>query len=248
MSTDDSGLVAGHVTVDVGGFALPAYRAKPAGATNPPVLLMACEIFGLNDHMEDVARRFATLGWLAIVPDLFVRQGRAQAIPDVQQLIATIVAKASDAQVMADLDACAAWARADGGDAQRLGITGWCWGGRTVWRYAAHNPSLTTGVAWYGPVARAYHAGDPPMLDLAAQVRAPVLGLYGAADAGIPVEGLEAMRAALAAHGNTASEIVVYPDTPHAFFADYRPSYRPDTAADAWQRCTGWLRTHGLAP
>ena len=169
-----------------------------------------------------------TQGYLAIAPELFVRQGDAGSYVEVAKLIAEVVSRARDAQVLADLDACVAWAATQGGDIRRLGITGFCWGGRIVWMYAAHNPALTAGVAWYGPVARAYAAGDKTAIELAPRIKAPMLGLYGADDAGIPTDTLEQMRAALKAAGNTRSEIVLYPDTPHAFYADYRPNYRKD--------------------
>ena len=235
------------MTIKVGDFQLPAYRAMPAGKKNLPVVLVVCEIFGVHEHIADVARRLAQQGYLAIAPELFVRQGDAGSYGEVPKLIAEVVSQARDAQVMADLDACVAWAATQGGDIGRLGITGFCWGGRIVWIYAAHNPALTAGVAWYGPVARAYAAGDKTAIELAPRIKAPMLGLYGADDAGIPNDTLEQMRAALKAAGNTRSEIVLYPDTPHAFYADYRPSYRKAQADDGWRRCLAWLEAHGVA-
>jgi len=247
IKTDAAGLVAGAVTVPVGDFELPAYRAMPAGKSGLPVVLVVCEIFGVHEHIADVARRFAQQGYLAIAPELFARQGDAGSYTEVGQLLAEVVSRAPDAQVMADLDACVAWAGRNGGDTAKLGITGFCWGGRIVWIYAAHNPALRAGVAWYGPVARAYAAGDPTAIDLAPRIRAPMLGLYGGADAGIPNDTLEQMRAALAAAGNSRCEIVLYPDTPHAFHADYRPNYRQDAAADGWRRCLAWFKANGVA-
>jgi len=247
VNTGSEGLTVGEVTIKVGDFQLPAYRAMPAGQKNLPVVLVVCEIFGVHEHIADVARRLAHQGYLAIAPELFERQGDAGSYADIPKLIAEVVSRARDAQVLADLDACVAWAATQGGDTRRLGITGFCWGGRIVWIYAAHNPALTAGVAWYGPVARAYAAGDKTAIELAPRIKAPMLGLYGADDGGIPNDTLEQMRAALKAAGNTGSEIVLYPDTPHAFYADYRPSYRKEQADDGWRRCLAWLETHGVA-
>lgn len=247
ISTDAAGLDAGPVTIPVGDFKMPAYRAQPAGKKNLPVVLVASEIFGVHEHIADVCRRFAKQGYLAIAPELFVRQGNAGAYTETAKLIAEVVSKASDAQVMADLDATVAWAAANGGDTGKLGITGFCWGGRTTWRYVAHNPRVSAGVAWYGPVARSYHPGDKTAIELAASIKAPVLALYGAADTGIPVDTLTQLEAALKAAGNTKSEFVVYPDTPHAFHADYRPSYRKAAADDGWVRCLAWFKKNGVA-
>ncbi|MFT3665143.1 dienelactone hydrolase family protein [Piscinibacter sp.] len=246
IKTDSDGLSVGEVMIPVGDFKMPAYRAQPAGKSGLPVILVISEIFGVHEYIADVARRFAKLGYLAIAPELFVRQGDAQSYGEVSRLITEVVAKAPDAQVMGDLDACVAWAAANGGDTRRLGITGFCWGGRTTWMYAAHNPALKAGVAWYGAVARAFHTGDKTALDVAAKVKAPVLGLYGAADEGIPVDTVEKMMAALKAAGNTKSELVLYPDTPHAFHADYRPSYRKAPAEDGWKRAVAWFKANGV--
>ena len=244
VTTDTAGLTAGAVTIDVAGFKMPAYRAQPAGKTGLPVILVVSEIFGVHEHIADVARRFAKLGYLAIAPELFVRQGDAKAYTDIPKLVSEIVAKASDAQVLGDLDAAVAWAKANGGDTTRLGITGFCWGGRITWMYAAHNPGVKAGVAWYGPTARAYHTGDKSPLDVAAQIKGAMLGLYGGADGGIPNDTVEKMRDAVKAAGNSKVEVVIYPDTPHAFHADYRPSYRKEQAEDGWKRCTAWFKTH----
>ncbi|WP_457425237.1 dienelactone hydrolase family protein [Roseateles sp. P5_E7] len=247
IATDAAGLEAGSVTIPVGDFKMPAYHAQPAGKKNLPVILVASEIFGVHEHIADVCRRFAKQGYLAIAPELFARHGNAGAYTDIPKLISEVVSKASDAQVNADLDAAGAWAAANGGDTAKLGITGFCWGGRTTWAYAAHNPKLTAGVAWYGPVARSYHPGDKTIVERAASIKAPVLGLYGAADTGIPVETLTQLEAALKAAGNLKSEFVVYPDTPHAFHADYRPSYRKAAADDGWAKCLAWFRKNGVA-
>lgn len=246
ITTDSTGLEAGGVSIPVGDFQMPAYRAMPAGGKNLPVILVSCEIFGVHEHIADVCRRLAKLGYLAIAPELFARHGNAGAYSDIPKLIAEVVGKAADEQVNVDLDATVAWAAAHGGDTTRLGITGFCWGGRTTWSYAAHNPRLTAAVAWYGPVARSYHAGDKSVIERAASIKAPVLGLYGAADGGIPVDTLTQLEAALKAAGNSRCEFVVYPDTPHAFFADYRPSYRKAAADDGWARLLAWFKKSGV--
>jgi carboxymethylenebutenolidase len=246
VKTDSTGLTAGEVTIKIGDFQLPAYRAMPTGKAHLPVVLVVSEIFGVHEHIADVARRFARQGYLAIAPELFVRQGDPGSYGEVAKLVAEVVSQAPDAQVMADLDACAAWAAANGGDGGKLGITGFCWGGRIVWMYAAHNPALAAGVAWYGPVARAYAAGDKSAIEVAPQIKAPMLGLYGGDDGGIPNDTVERMREALKAAGHTRSEIVLYPDTPHAFFADYRPSYRKAAAEDGWRRCLAWFKANGV--
>jgi len=250
ITTDGSGLEAGAVTIDSNGFAMPAYRARPAGGERLPIILVVSEIFGVHEHIADVARRFARLGYLAIAPELFVRQGDAKAPADIDTLFATIISKVPDAQVASDLDAAVAWAATQGGDTARLGVTGFCWGGRQTWLYSAHNPAVRAGVAWYGRltgVTNERQTAHP--VTRAAELKAPVLGLYGGADTGIPLDTVEAMRLALAAGSEAAqrSEIVVYPEAKHAFFADYRPSYDPPSAADGWQRCVSWLRAHGAA-
>ena len=246
IKTDSTGLVVGEVSINVGDFKMPAYRAMPGGKSNLPVVLVVSEIFGVHEYIADVAMRFARQGYLAIAPELFVRQGDPGSYGEVAKLIAEVVNQAKDAQVMADLDACVAWAKGQGGDTSRLGITGFCWGGRTVWMYAAHNPALSAGVAWYGPVARAYAAGDATAISVASRIKAPMLGLYGGDDAGIPNDTVEQMRAALKAGGNQRSEIVLYPGVPHAFHADYRPSYRKTEADDGWRRCLDWFKRHGV--
>jgi len=247
IKTDTSGLITGEVTIPVGDFKMPAYRAAPAGKANAPVILVVSEIFGVHEHIADVARRFAKQGYFAVAPELFVRQGDATSYGEVAKLVAEIINKTPDAQVMGDLDAVVAWAKGQGADAGKLGITGFCWGGRTTWMYTAHNPAVTAAVAWYGPVARSYFPGDKSALDNVARIKAPVLGLYGAADGGIPNDTVEKMRDALKASGNTRSELVLYPDTPHAFHADYRPSYRKSQADDGWKRCLEWFKGHGVA-
>ena len=249
IKTDAAGLTAGEVTIGVGDFKMPAYRAAPAGKTGLPVVLVISEIFGVHEHIADVARRFAKLGYLAIAPELFVRQGDAQSYGEISKLVAEVINKVPDAQVMGDLDATVAWAKANGGDTSRLGITGFCWGGRITWMYAAHNRALKAGVAWYGRLVGAPSALSPTNpIDVVSQLGAPVLGLYGGADPGIPQDTVDKMKAALAS-GNAAarkSEFVVYPDTPHAFHADYRPSYRKEAADDGWKRCVAWFKANGV--
>mgnify|MGYP002735292140 FL=1 len=250
VKTSAEGLVSGEVTIDVNGFRMPAYRSAPAGKTGLPVVLVVSEIFGVHEYIADVTRRLARQGYLAIAPELFVRQGDPSDFGEVARIQSEIIAKVADAQVMGDLDACVAWAGAHGGDLNRVAITGFCWGGRIVWLYAAHQPRLKAAVAWYGRLTGAANAMTPQHpLDLAAQYKAPVLGLYGGADTGIPLEGVERMKAALAqgSAAARASEFVVYPDTPHAFHADYRPSYRQGPAEDGWQRLIAWLRRYGVA-
>ena len=254
IKTPADGLTAGEVTIDVSGFRLPAYRAQPAGKTGLPVVLVISEIFGVHEHIADVARRFARQGYLAIAPEPFVRQGDAQSYGEIAKLQAEVISKVPDAQVMGDLDACVSWASVNGGDVNRLGITGFCWGGRITWLYAAHNEKLKAGVAWYGRlVGNASELTPKHPVDLAAQLKAPVLGLYGGADTGIPLDTVEKMKAALAdaaTKGNVAakaSRFVVYDGAPHAFHADYRPSYRKDAADDGWSKALAWFKQHGVA-
>jgi carboxymethylenebutenolidase len=250
IRTESAGLTVGEVTIKVGDFKMPAYRAMPAGKTKLPVVLVVSEIFGVHEHIADVARRFARQGYLAIAPELFVRQGDAAGYGEVAKLVAEVISQVPDAQVMADLDACVAWAGANGGDEGKLAVTGFCWGGRITWLYAAHNPALRAAVAWYGKLVGESSALQPMHpVDLAAKLKAPVLGLYGGQDAGIPLESVDKMKAALAAGSVAArrSEFMIYPDAPHAFHADYRPSYRKAAADDGWQRCLAWLKANGVA-
>ncbi len=241
ITTDTQGLDAGEVQVAAPDRAIPAYRAKPAQGGPFPVVLVVQEIFGVHEYIRDVCRRLAHEGYLAIAPELFFRQGDPSTIESVGEILQGIVAKVPDAQVMADLDACAAWAAGKGGDATRLGITGFCWGGRIALLYAAHNPALKAAVAWYGSLdgAPSEHRPKHP-IDVVDALHAPVLGLYGGQDQGISLDDVEMMREALEKAGQP-SEIVVYPDAPHAFHADYRPSYRKEEAEDGWQRLTAWF-------
>ena len=250
ISTDSEGLSAGEVKITTRDGEMPAYRAQPAGGSRLPVVLVVQEIFGVHEHIKDICRRLAKQGYLAIAPELYARQGDPRQYTNIQQLISEIVNKVPDAQVLSDLDACAQWAAGNGGDAERLGITGFCWGGRMAWLYSAHNPRLKACVAWYGRVVGDNNALTPRNpIDVAGELKAPVLGLYGGQDQGIPQSSLEQMRAALAASGSAAiraSTIQVYPDAPHAFNADYRPSYRAQEAADGWARMLAWFRQHAV--
>ncbi len=243
ITTDSQGLSAGAVKVPTKDGEIPAYRATPAGKPAVATVLVVQEVFGVHEHIKDVCLRLAKLGYFAIAPELYARQGDPSKVSDPSVLIKDIVSKVPDAQVMADLDAAAAWAAKNGGGG-RLGITGFCWGGRVVLMYAAHNPNLAAGVAWYGPTARAYHAGDKTPIDVATQIKAPVLGLYGGADGGIPSDTVERLGAALKAAGNMRSEMVIFPNMPHAFFADYRPNYRKQAAEDGWERLTVWFKQY----
>jgi len=250
IKTDATGLIAGEVTIPVGDFKMPAYRAAPAGKTGAPVVLVISEIFGVHEHIADVARRFAKAGYFAIAPELFVRQGDATAYGEIGKLIAEVISKVPDAQVMGDLDASVAWAKAEGADTGKLGVTGFCWGGRITWLYAAHNPAVKAGVAWYGRLVGQANPLQPTNpVELAGKLHAPVLGLYGGQDSGIPLATVDQMKAALAAGSVAAraSEFHVYPDAPHAFHADYRPSYRKEAAEDGWRRCRDWFARHGVA-
>ena len=244
--TDTDGLDAGTVTVMVGDHAMPVYRAQPKGKKHLPIILVVSEIFGVHQHIADIARRFAKLGYLALAPDLFGRQGDPTKYTSIPDLLKNLIAKVPDDQVMNDLDACEAWAYRNGGDTSRIGITGFCWGGRITWLYAAHNPKVKAGVAWYGRLVGEKNSLQPSYpADIAASLKAPVLGLYGGKDDGIPLSSVETMRTELA-KSSSGSEIVVYPDAGHAFYADYRPSYVESAAHDGWKRCTDWFRKHGV--
>lgn len=249
IQTPAQGLVAGMVQIEVGGFQMPAYRAAPAGRSSLPVVLVVQEIFGVHEYIADVCRRLAHAGYLAIAPALYARQGDPAQYTEVARLLSELVAKVPDAQVLGDLDATVRWAGAHGGDLARVGITGFCWGGRITWLYAAHGP-VKAGVAWYGRLAGEASALTPRHpLDVAAALKAPVLGLYGEKDSGIPLDTVDKMKEALrkGSAAAQASEFVVYPDAPHAFHADYRPSFRKEAAEDGWKRALAWLRQHGVA-
>ncbi len=246
VKTDTNGLDAGTVTIEVGGQTVPVYRAQPAGKKNLPVILVISEIFGVHEYIADVARRFAKQGYLALAPDLFVRQGDPTRYTSIAELQKELISKVPDAQVMKDLDAVVAWAGKNGGNPKRLGITGFCWGGRITWLYAAHNPQVKAGVAWYGRLVGNKTELQPSYpVDIAASLKAPVLGLYGGKDAGIPVASVAEMQQALA-KGSSKSEFVLFKDAGHAFHADYRPSYVEADAKEGWQRCLAWFKTYGV--
>ena len=250
IRTDSGGLTAGEVTIMVGDFKMPAYRAMPTGKSDLPVVLVVSEIFGVHEHIADVARRFAKRGYLAIAPELFVRQGDAQGYGEIGKLIAEVISKVPDAQVMDDLDGCVAWAKVNGGNPSKLAVTGFCWGGRITWLYSAHNPAVKAGVAWYGRLVGANSVLTPKHpVDLAASLNGPVLGLYGGQDSAIALDTVEKMKSALATGSGAAkrSEFVIYTDAPHAFHADYRPSFRKDAAEDGWKRCVAWFAANGVA-
>jgi carboxymethylenebutenolidase len=246
ITTDTSGLTAGDAKVKVSDGEMPAYFARPANAANPPVILVAMEIFGLHEYIKDVTRRLAKLGALAVAPDYYFRKGTdLTKITEIPQLMPLVNSK-PDAELLSDLDATAAWAKSEGGDTGRLGIIGFCRGGRTVWEYAAHSSGLKAGVAFYGSLVDPANPVWPKSpTQLAPEMKAPVLGLYGEADQGIPVAQVEAMKAALAA-ANKPAEFKIYPGAPHGFHADYRPSYRKEAADDAWQQMQAWFRKYGV--
>ncbi|MEY2953462.1 MAG: Carboxymethylenebutenolidase [Pseudomonadota bacterium] len=249
VKTSAEGLTAGEISFEVNGFKVPAYRAAPAGKTNLPVVLVIQEIFGVHEYIADTARRFAKAGYLAIAPELYARQGDPTKYGEMAKLMAEVVSKVPDAQVMADLDGAVKWAGANGGNLDKVAITGFCWGGRQTWLYAVQGP-VKAGVAWYGRlVGQASELAPKNPIDLAAKLNGPVLGLYGGADQGIPQDTVEKMKTALA-QGNAAakaSQFVVYPDAPHAFHADYRPSYRKEAAEDGWKRALEWFKANGVA-
>lgn len=248
ITTDATGLEAGEVKIPVSDGHVPAYRAMPASGGPFPVVLVVQEIFGVHEHIKDVCRRFAKLGYLAIAPECYARQGDVSKLTDIQEIITTVVSKVPDAQVMSDLDAAVAWAgKSSNGNVEKLAITGFCWGGRVVWLYAAHSKQLKAGVAWYGRLTGPTTEMQPKFpLDIVADLKAPVLGLYGGADQGIPNDSVEKMQAALRDAKNP-SQIVLYPDTPHGFHADYRASYRKEQADDGWKRLQEWLKKNGVA-
>jgi carboxymethylenebutenolidase len=242
ISTDTAGLSAGAVMIG----AMPGYAAMPDHGGPFPTVLVVQEIFGVHEYIRDICRRLAKLGYLAVAPELYYRQGDPSKISDIPTIMSTIVATVPDTQVLSDLDATAAWAASHGGDPARLAITGFCWGGRITWLYAAHSPKLKAAVAWYGRLVGEHSALMPKNpIDIATDIKAPVLGLYGGADQGIPVDTIEWMRDEVK-HAKAEAELVVYPGAPHAFHADYRPSYREEPAKDGWARMLVWFKRHGM--
>jgi carboxymethylenebutenolidase len=246
QTTDSTGLRSGPVTIPVEDGEIPAYYAQPASGDNFPIILVIQEIFGVHEHLQDVVRRLAKLGYLAIAPELFARQGDVSKLSSVEEIRA-IVAKVPDAQVLSDLDGTLDWAvKSSKGNIDRVGITGFCWGGRITWLYSAYNPKVKAGVAWYGRLEGASTTLTPKHpIDIAPTLSVPVLGLYGGKDTGIPLESVEKVRAILKS-GQSKSEIVLYPEAPHAFFADYRPSFRETEAHDAWDRLQAWFKQQGV--
>ncbi len=245
IRTDDTGLLAGEVKVPVKDGEMVAYRALPKGAVRPPVVLVVSEILGVHEYIQDVCRRLAKLGYCAIAPELFARQGDPRQLANVQDILTRITSKTPDAQVMGDLDATVAWAASKGADTDRLAITGFCWGGRITWLYCAHNPQVKAGVAWYGRLVGDVNEVTPRYpINVAAELKAPVLGLYGGLDTGIPLETVEKMERALKEGSKAArlSQIHVYDNAPHAFHADYRPSFRKEEAEDGWRRMQAWFK------
>lgn len=254
IKTSAEGLTTGSEIYDVDGFTVPFFYAAPAGKKNLPVILVVQEIFGVHEYIADTCRRFAQAGYLAIAPELYARQGDPAQYTDMGKLMAEVVSQVPDAQVMADLDGAVKWAGENGGNLKKVGITGFCWGGRITWLYADYSKNIKAGVAWYGRLVGTASALTPKHpLTLAGSLHAPVLGLYGGQDGGIPLTSINQMKDALAqagAKGNAAakaSEFVVYPQAPHAFHADYRPSYRKDAAEDGFKRALDWFKAKGVA-
>jgi len=249
IKTPSDGLTTGEISYEVMGFKVPAFFAAPAGKTNLPVVLVVHEIFGVHEYIADTCRRFAQAGYLAIAPEFFARQGDPSKYSEMAKLMSEVVSKVPDAQVLSDLDGAVKWAGANGGDTARVAVTGFCWGGRITWLYAAYGP-VRAGVAWYGRLVGAPSELLPKNpIDLATSMRAPVLGLYGEKDGGIPLDTVDKMKAALST-GNApskAAQFVLYPDTGHAFHADYRASYRQGPAEDGWKRCLAWFKAQGVA-
>ncbi len=249
ITTDTAGLTAGEIKIPVADGEIPAYRAMPAKGNSFPTVLVVQEIFGVHEYIKDVCRRFAKLGHLAIAPELYARQGDVSKMTDTREIITKVVAKVPDAQVMSDLDAAVAYAGKNGGKTKKLSITGFCWGGRVVWLYAAHNKNVDAGAAWYGRLVETpsspKNSLQPIMpLDIAKNLKVPVLGLYGGLDTGIPLDSIEKMRAELK-KGKSKSEIMVFPDAKHGFLADYRESYNKKAGEEAWAKMLEWFKKNG---
>ena len=250
ITTDSKGLMTGMVDIPSRDRKIPAYHAMPEGKTKLGVVIVVHEIFGVHEYIQDTCRRFAKLGYLAIAPDFFVRHGDVRSYKTVAEIFSNVVSKVPDTEVLADVDATLAWASTHGGDATKVGITGFCWGGRIVWMASAANPRLKAGVAWYGRLMTMVNAATPTHPhDIAEKLHWPVLGLYGGKDDGIPMDTVEEMKTRLSFGGKAsqASEFVIYPDAPHAFHADYRPSYRKEAAEDGFKRAVAWFKKHGVA-
>ncbi len=252
ITTNDTGLITGEVQIPVADGQIPAYRAMPdRKAKKFPVVMVIHEIFGVHEWIQDVCRRFAKLGYLAVAPALYARQGEIKDLKDPREINRQIYSKIPDTQSMTDLDSTAAWAGKNGGDAKKLAITGFCWGGRIVWLYAAHNPKLKAGAAWYGRVVPTPNSPLNEMqpttpIDHAKNLTAPVIGFYGGMDRGIPLDGVQRMQDELK-KGKSKSEIVVYPNADHGFHADYRPAFNKEASEDAWNKLLMWFKRHGVA-
>ncbi len=246
IHTDAAGLVAGEVRIPVADGHLPAYAARPAGDGTFPTVLVIEEIFGVHEYIQDVCRRFAHAGYLAVAPELYARLGDFSTMTDPRQIIHDVIMKAPDALVLSDLDATASWAAANGGDAHRLGVNGFCRGGRDAWLYAEHSKQVRAAVAWYGPVRSPLTPIQPQQpLDLAGKLRCPLLGLYGGRDPSIDIADVE-RAAALARLSGEPVTITVFPEAGHGFHADYRASYDADAARKGWDEALAFLRAHGV--
>ncbi len=252
IKTDFAGIKAGEQDIPVGSFNLPGYISRPEKATGPlPVVIVVSEIFGVHEYIADVTRRFAKLGYLAIAPEFFIRAGDPNTFGTIAEIQSNIVAKTPDTQVLGDLKAAITWAGKNGGDPKKVAVTGFCWGGRITW-LSATMPEVKAGVAWYGRLVGDKTANNPKQpVEIAAELKAPVLGLYGSADTGIPVDTVDQMKAALAKASSNpsakASKFEIYPEAPHAFHADYRATYREGPAKDGWAKCLAWFKQHGIA-
>ena len=246
ITTDTQGIEAGETKIPVADGTLPGYFARPQGAGPFPTVLVIEEIFGVHEHIKDLCRRLAKVGYLAVAPELYARLGDLSTMTDVPTIIRDVISKAPDATVMTDLDSTAKWAAANHGDAARLAVTGFCRGGRATWFYAAHNPALKAAAAWYGPLGGNTSEIQPKTAtDMADAIKCPLLGLYAGKDAGIPEAAVRAAEAKAKAAGKTV-EIAWYPDAPHGFNADYRPSYRKADAEDGWAKMLAWFKKYGV--
>lgn len=252
IKTDFTGIKAGEQDIPVGSFNMPAYISRPDKASGSlPIIIVVSEIFGVHEYIADTTRRFAKLGYLAIAPEFFTRAGDPNTFGTIAEIQSNIVAKTPDAQVLGDLKAAIAWAGKNGGDLKKVGVTGFCWGGRITW-LSATLPEVKAGVAWYGRLVGDKTANNPRQpVEIAADLKAPVLGLYGSADTGIPLDTVEQMKAALAKASSNpaakASKFEIYPDAPHAFHADYRNTYREGPAKDGWAKCLAWFKQFGVS-
>ncbi len=246
ITTSAEGLTAGEVKIPVRDGTIPAYRAMPAGADRAPLILVVHEIFGVHEWVKDVCRRLAKLGAMAVAPDLFARQGDVSKMSDIRQIMDQVVSKVPDSQVMQDLDSTLDWALKNGAHPTKLGITGFCWGGRIVWLYCSYNPEVKAGVAWYGRFVDDYNELHPVHpIDIAAELKVPVVGLYGGNDPSIPLKDIEGMRQRLQYSGSK-SFIRIFPPASHAFFADYRGSYDKKSAEAGWQQMQVWFKEYGV--